>query len=87
MARIRIGISGAGSRGILCFVQLFVQQFGERSRLVALADPNEERARAGLSHLGVRAEVHKDFHDIGAGMKVAAKFLRQGIWTNPRGCT
>ena len=64
MARIRVGILGAGGRGIQSFGSLFTKVYGDQVELAAVADPNRTRAEAGLAFLGVKADVHEDYHDM-----------------------
>ncbi len=64
MARIRIGIIGAGGRGIYAFGYLFSREFAADTQIVALGEPNRERARAALAHLKIPADIHADPADV-----------------------
>ncbi len=64
MAQIRIGIIGAGGRGINAFGSIFVNQFADQARIMALADPNLERAAAGLETIGARADIYADYREM-----------------------
>ena len=58
MPKIRLGIIGAGNRGIQSFAQGFAQHHSDVVEIVAVADPNTERAQAGLKSINVEAEIH-----------------------------
>lgn len=60
MATIRIGIVGAGGRGILNFGLNFARQQADHVRLTALADPNRARMEAGCELLGAKLDLHTD---------------------------
>jgi len=64
MNKIRIGLVGAGARGIVAFGSLFVREYASVCELVALADANRERAERGLDYLGIRGDVHQDIRDL-----------------------
>lgn len=64
MSRIRIGIIGAGGRGINAFGRNFTELFSNQTEIVAVADPNRERAEAGLALLGLQAKIHADYNDL-----------------------
>lgn len=61
MSQIRIGIIGAGGRGINAFGNIFQSQFADQARLLAVADPNRDRAAAGLEAIGAQADIHADY--------------------------
>jgi len=44
VSKIRIGIIGAGGRGIFSFGHMLTRQFKDRATVVAFADPNRSRA-------------------------------------------
>jgi len=56
----------------MSFGQLMTTEFADDVELVAMADTNRERAKAGLKFLGVSAEVHEDYHDMVARKDVDA---------------
>ena len=60
MAKLRIGIIGAGCRGIFSVGALFSTDFKERAEVVALADVNRTRAEAGREFLRIDADIHDD---------------------------
>ena len=72
MAKIRIGIIGAGSRGIQSFGGLLTRNHSDTCEVVALADPNRARAQAGMRYLGIEADIHADFHDMVARRDIDA---------------
>ena len=78
MNKIRIGIIGAGDRGVRNFGALFTKTHGGAVELKALADPNRERAEAGLAFLDVKADIHTDVHDM-----LARKDLDAVVVTTP----
>ena len=59
MNKLRIGIVGAGGRGIHCFGALLLKRPDE-CEIVALADPNRPRMEAGLDYLKIRCEMYED---------------------------
>lgn len=61
MALTRIGIIGAGGRGINAFGRNFHNLFGNQARIMAVADPNSDRAAAGLELLELKADIHPDY--------------------------
>ena len=63
MAKLRIGIIGAGSRGIQSFGFRFANVL-DTTEVVALADPNMERAEAGRRYLDIKADLHEDPRDL-----------------------
>ena len=71
MAKIRIGVIGAGSRGIRSFSRRFSKVF-EQTEVVAVADPNTDRAKAGLAYLDIEADIHQDAHDLASRKDVDA---------------
>lgn len=58
MSRIRLGIIGAGQRGINCLGKELVVRHADKVDLVAMADPNRERAEGGLRALDLTADIH-----------------------------
>lgn len=78
MSKIKIGIIGAGGRGIMAFGKNFQNLFPEQTQLAAVADPNPERAAAGLEHLGVQAEIYTDYQAM-----LARKDLDAVVITTP----
>lgn len=58
MSKIRLGIIGAGGRGIRSFAHNFTRNHADNIDLVAVADPNTERAEAGLRSLELKVDVH-----------------------------
>lgn len=60
MKKLRIGIVGAGARGIFNFGVLFTREYGARAEVVALADPNRVRAEAGREFLRIDADIDAD---------------------------
>jgi predicted dehydrogenase len=72
MSKIRLGIIGAGGRGIFSFGRLFTTQQSPWTQIVAVADPNRARAEAGLKYLGITADVHTDANDMVARKDVDA---------------
>ena len=64
MAKLRIGIIGAGGRGINSFAAQFVRDFPDTTQVVAFADTNPVRARAGMEHLGIEVDVHEDAEEL-----------------------
>ena len=78
MAKLRIGIIGAGGRGIRSFAAQFVEHYPGRAEVLALADPNAVRAKAGLEFLGIEADIHEDAAEL-----VARKDIDAVIVTSP----
>jgi len=64
MARIRIGIIGAGGRGVHSFARSFSKDHADETEVVALADPNLVRAQAGIEWLGIKADIHDNAEDL-----------------------
>ena len=78
MAKLRIGIIGAGSRGINSFARLLTANHSDRAEVVALAEPNHLRARAGLDMAGLQADIHE-----AAGELVERKDIDAVVVTSP----
>lgn len=78
MAKLRIGIIGAGGRGIRSFAAQFVEHYPGRAQVMALADPNALRAKAGLEFLGIEADIHEDAQEL-----VARKDIDAVVVTSP----
>ena len=72
LAKLRIGIVGAGSRGIECFANELLRHHSDSTEIAAVADPNAVRARAGLDWLGIKADVHEQAHDLASRKDVDA---------------
>ncbi len=51
MSKLRIGIIGAGGRGINSFGENIVKEFADQAEVVGIADPNGERVNAGKAYL------------------------------------
>lgn len=64
MPKIRVGIIGAGCRGIYCFGLLFTDQFSGEVEIVGVADPNRARARAGLELLKIKASIYESAEEL-----------------------
>jgi predicted dehydrogenase len=64
MAKIRIGIIGAGGRGIFSFGHMFSNEFNGEVQVAALGEPNRARAQAALTHLREPAEIHTTPEDV-----------------------
>ena len=64
MSKIRVGIIGAGGRGIFSYGHIFTKQFADKITVVAFADRNRARAEVGLKSLGIQADIHEEPHDI-----------------------
>jgi len=85
MSAIRIGIIGAGGRGIHCFGKLFATQFAGEVEIVGLADPNRIRAEAGLGLLKITAPVHESAEelirrkDVQAVVVTATDYLHESL--------
>ncbi len=60
MTRTRIGIIGAGMRGLECFGKIFVENHAAEVEIVAVADPNLARAQAGLNRIHTKADIHAE---------------------------
>ena len=56
MEKIRIAIAGLGSRGESCYGQALLEM-KDRTEVVALAEPREERLKAAAADHGVPAEM------------------------------
>ena len=78
MSKLRIGIIGAGGRGIRSFGYNLSRSHGETTEIMALADPNVERAKAGLKYLGIETDVHAEVGDL-----VSRKDIDAVIVTTP----
>lgn len=59
MKKLRIGIIGAGGRGIHCFGVLLLRR-PQECELVALADPNRPRMEAGQDFLNTKCDLYED---------------------------
>ncbi|MFA7232868.1 MAG: Gfo/Idh/MocA family oxidoreductase [Terrimicrobiaceae bacterium] len=68
--KIRVGIIGAGSRGILCFGKAI--QSREDARVVALCDPNPVRMEFASKELGIQPDCHASVESLIAGGKLDA---------------
>lgn len=83
MSRIRIGIIGAGTRGIAAFGALLTRNHAAETQLVALGEPNRARAEAGLACLATTAEIHEvpedvlDRKDVDAVVITAPDYLHE----------
>lgn len=64
MSRLRIGLIGAGGRGINCFAKSFVKHFADDTEIVAVADTNTVRARKAVELLGIEPAVHDNAGDL-----------------------
>jgi len=86
VSKVRIGIIGAGGRGIACFGKLFAERFGERVRLVAIADSNKERAEAGAELLGAGVCIYDDFREMLARKDIEAVVITTPDYLHERMC-
>ncbi len=77
MKKLRIGIVGAGGRGVHCFGALLLRR-PEECELVALGDPNRPRMEAGLDYLKTKCDLHDD-----PGALVARKDIDAVVITTP----
>ena len=64
MARLRMGLIGAGSRGIMSFAKGMTTHHHETVEFVAFADPNPIRAEAGAAYVGIEPAIHKEVGDL-----------------------
>jgi len=64
MAKVRIGIVGVGGRGIHSFGHGFINDQADRAQIVAMADPNLDRATAGMEWLGIQCDLHESAEDL-----------------------
>ena len=64
MPKLRVGIIGAGGRGINSFGHTFTKVHADVAEIAALADPNPVRAQAGLDILGIKADIVDNAHDM-----------------------
>ena len=78
MSKIRMGIIGVGGRGINSFGAGLVKRHSDNVELVALADPNAERAAAGLRALDLTADIHESAEDL-----LARKDIDAVVITSP----
>jgi len=78
MSKLRIGIIGAGGRGIASFGLCLAGNYADTTEIVALADPNRLRAEAGMEATGITADIHES-----AGDLVARKDIDAVIVTSP----
>ena len=63
MAKLRIGLIGAGGRGCGLGGRL-VKYCSDAAELVAFADLNAVRARAAMEEVGIAAEIHEDAEEL-----------------------
>ena len=64
MAKLRLGIVGAGGRGIMSFGRIFTEEHASHVDVVALGDTNAARAEAEKALLGVEADIHESVPDM-----------------------
>jgi len=64
MSKLRIGLLGAGGRGINCFAKSFVNHFADDTEIVAVADTNTVRARKAVEVLGIEPAIHDNAGDL-----------------------
>ena len=64
MAKLRIGIIGAGGRGTHSFGRAISRDHADTARVVAFADTNLVRARAAVEWLEIQADVHEDAEEL-----------------------
>jgi predicted dehydrogenase len=62
--KIKMGIVGAGGRGVNTFGKIFAQQFHNKVEIAALADTNKIRAQAAREELGVNADIFEDAEEL-----------------------
>ena len=86
MAKFRIGIIGAGSRGIQSFGGLLTANHKDACEVVAFADPNRERAEAGVRYLGVEADIHADYHDLVRRKDIEAVVVTTPDYLHEKAC-
>ena len=72
MSRLRMGIVGAGGRGVAAFGQTFAGRLAGEAELTAFADVNALRARAAADWLGVKADVHETAEELAARADIDA---------------
>jgi predicted dehydrogenase len=63
MAKVRMGIIGIGGRGV-GFARMFLNELSSKAQLVAIADPNRERAEASFGYIGAQADIHTDMNEM-----------------------
>lgn len=80
MRQIRIGLLGAGARGIMAFGRSINNDFRNDAALVAVSDTNTTRAKAGLDVLHAKVDIYSDYHEM-----LARKDLDAVIITTPDG--
>jgi len=79
-----MGIIGIGGRGV-GFARMFSNELKSRVQLMALADPNRERAEASFDYIGAQADIHTDVNemlarkDIDAVMVTTPDYLHEEV--------
>lgn len=64
MAMLRLGIVGAGNRGVMSFGKIFTENHADTVHIVALAEPNPTRAEAAQGLLGLKTTVYGSAHEM-----------------------
>ena len=64
MSKLRIGIVGAGGRGVEVFGSLLVTELADDTRITAIADTNPHRAKVACVWLRVDAARHENADDL-----------------------
>jgi len=72
MSKLRIGIIGAGGRGIRSFGYNLTKNHADTTEIAAVADPNRERARTGLKYLGIEADILPSAEELAARKDIDA---------------
>jgi predicted dehydrogenase len=64
MAKLRLGLIGAGNRGVMSFANSMTKHHSADIEFTAFADPNQERAQAGADYVGIKPTIHKEVGDL-----------------------
>jgi len=86
MSKLRLGIVGAGSRGIMSFGRIFRDEHGDTVEVAGLAEPNSARAEAAARALGLEVALHADAEEMFARRDIDAVVITSPDWLHEEHC-
>jgi len=86
MGKLRLGIVGAGSRGIMSFGRIFGDEHGDTVEVAGLAEPNRARAEAAGRALGLEVGLHSDVEEMFGRRDIDAIVVTSPDWLHEEHC-